>query len=79
MNISELKVELLKNIELLNKAELEQIYSLIQNFVTKNTSEDFDNLSQTQQEGLINAIEEMNYSEGTDHQSVIDKYKKKYA
>lgn len=79
MNISELKVELLKNIELLNKAELEQIYSLIQNFVTKNTSEDFDNLSQTQQEGLINAIEEMNYSEGTDHQSVIDKFKKKYA
>ena len=79
MNISELKVELLKNIELLNKAELEQIYSLIQNFVTKNTSEDFDNLSQAQQEGLINAIEEMNYSEGTDHQSVIDKFKKKYA
>lgn len=79
MNISELKVELLKKIELLNKTELEQIYSLIQNFVTKNTSEDFDNLSQTQQEGLINAIEEMNYSEGTDHQSVIDKYKKKYA
>lgn len=79
MNISELKVELLKKIELLNKTELEQIYSLIQNFVTKNTSEDFDNLSQAQQEGLINAIEEMNYSEGTDHQSVIDKYKKKYA
>lgn len=79
MNIDELKAELFTRIDSLNKIELEQIYSLVQKLVDRSASEPSDTLSESQQKGILDALEELNKSDGIDHQSVIDKYRQKYA
>lgn len=79
MTINELKAELFTRIDSMNKIELEQIYSLVQRLVKKSDSESWDTLSEPQQKGILDALEELNKSDGIDHQSVIDKYRQKYA
>lgn len=79
MNINELKAELFTRIDSMNKIELEQIYSLVQRLVKKSDSEPWDTLSKPQQKGILDALDELNKSDGIDHQSVIDKYRQKYA
>lgn len=79
MNVNELKAELFTRIDSLDKIELEQIYSLVQRLVKKSDSESWDTLSEPQQKGILDALEELNKSDGIDHQSVIDKYRQKYA
>lgn len=79
MNINELKAELFTRIDSMNKIELEQIYSLVQRLVKKSDSEPWDTLSEPQQKGILDALDELNKSDGIDHQSVIDKYRQKYA
>lgn len=80
MSTAELKLKLFREIDTLEKSKLEQIYGLVFNFINKeNDTEEWNSLSNAQQNGLIDAIKEMNSSEGIDHKSIIDKYKKKYA
>lgn len=79
MNINELKAELFTRIDSLNKIELEQIYNLVQRLIEKSNSEPWDSLSEPQQKGILDALEELNKSDGIDHQSIIDKYRQKYA
>jgi hypothetical protein len=79
MDASELKLKIFRQIETLEKSKLQQVYDLILNLVKKEpTQSQWDDLSKSQQQGLLDAIEEMNTSEGIEHQSVIDKYKQKY-
>ncbi len=80
MSTAELKLKLFREIDTLEKSKLEQVYGLFINFIhQKNDTEEWNKLSKTQQKGLIDAIEEMNSSEGIDHAAIMDKYKKKYA
>jgi hypothetical protein len=80
MGSAELKLKLFREIDTLDKSELEQFYGLFVNFINKeNDTEEWNSLSKSQQNGLIDAIEEMNSSEGIDHKTIMDKYKKKYA
>ncbi|MDP2088303.1 MAG: hypothetical protein Q8J84_02765 [Flavobacteriaceae bacterium] len=80
MSTAELKLKLFREIDTLEKSKLEQVYGLLLNFINKeNDTEEWNSLSKAQQKGLIDAIEEMNISDGVDHKVVIEKYKKKYA
>jgi len=80
MSTAELKLKLFREIDTLEKSKLEQIYGLVHNFINKdNDTEEWNALTSTQQKGLIDAIEEMNSSEGIDHKIVMEKYKNKYA
>jgi hypothetical protein len=80
MSTAELKLKLFREIDTLEKSKLEQIYGLVLNFINKdNDTEEWNNLSPTQQRGLLDAIEELNSSEGIDHKKVMEKYKNKYA
>jgi len=80
MSTAELKLKLFREIDTLEKSKLEQIYGLVLNFINKdNDTEEWNTLSSAQQKGLLNAIEEMNSSEGIDHKKVMEKYKNKYA
>ncbi|MCR9183057.1 MAG: hypothetical protein NXH73_09030 [Flavobacteriaceae bacterium] len=79
MDASELKLKIFRQIETLEKSKLQQVYDLVLNLVKKEpTANQWDDLSKSQQQGLLDAIEEMNTSEGVEHQSVIKKYKRKY-
>ena len=80
MNTAELKLKLFREIDTLEKSKLEQVYGLLFNFIhQENDTEEWNSLSKTQQKGLIDAIDEMNSSEGVDHKSIMKKYKAKYA
>jgi len=80
MSTSELKLKLFREIDTLEKSKLEQIYGLVLNFINNdNDTEEWNTLTTTQQKGLLDAIEEMNSSEGIEHKKVMAKYKNKYA
>lgn len=80
MSTAELKLKLFREIDTLEKSKLEQIYGLVLNFINKdNDTEEWNALTTTQQKGLLDAIEEMNSSEGMDHKKVMEKHKNKYA
>tara|TARA_R110002072_G_scaffold48716_11_gene133207 strand:+ start:6085 stop:6327 length:243 start_codon:yes stop_codon:yes gene_type:complete len=79
MDTSELKLKISRQIETLEKSKLQQVYDLVLKLMKKEpAANQWDDLSKAQQQGLLDAIEEMNISEGVEHQSVIDKYKQKY-
>jgi hypothetical protein len=80
MSTAELKLKLFREIDTLEKSKLEEIYGLVLNFINKdNDTEEWNTLTKTQQKGLLNALEEMNSSDGIDHKKVMEKYKNKYA
>lgn len=80
MTTSEIKQKISQEIDALDNSTLEQIYQLLLNFLNKdNSTEHWNSLSQMQQDGLLDAIEEMNSSDGIDHKTIIEKFKNKYA
>jgi hypothetical protein len=79
MNTAELKLELFRKLDTLEKSKLEQVYGILMNFFSKdNDLTEWNNLSKIQQQGLLDAIKEMDNSEGLEHQTVIEKFRKKY-
>ena len=75
MSTAELKLKLFREIDTLEKSKLEQIYGLVLNFINKdNDTEEWNALTTTQQKGLLDAIEEMNSSNGIDHKKVMEKH-----
>ena len=79
MNVVKLKQNLFfKLTSVTDENLLVEIESLIDN-AQKNESLNWVNLSKTQQNGLIDAINEMDHSDGISHQTIIEKYKLKYA
>ena len=80
MSTAEIKLKLFREIDTLDQSKLEQVYGLLFNFLNKeNDTEEWNSLSQMQQSGLLEAIEELELSESIDHQSIMDKFRKKYA
>ena len=80
MTTSEIKKKISEEIDILDKSTLEQVYHLLLEFLNKETTTDnWNSLSQKQQSGLLEAIDEMNSSNGLDHKTIIDKFKNKYA
>ncbi|NRT11898.1 hypothetical protein [Flavobacterium sp. 14A] len=80
MSTAEIKLKLFREIDTLDQSKLEQVYGLLFNFLNKeNDTEEWNSLSQMQQSGLLEAIEELDSSEGIDHQSIMDKFRKKHA
>lgn len=80
MSTAELKLKLFREIDALEKSKLEQMCGLLLNLVNKDIdTEDWNTLTSAQQKGLVDAIEEMNSSNGIDHENIMEKYKNKYA
>lgn len=80
MTTSEIKKKISEEIDILDKSTLEQVYHLLLKFLNKEaTTDNWNSLSQKQQSSLLEAIDEMNSSNGLDHKTIIDKFKNKYA
>jgi hypothetical protein len=80
MSTAELKLKLFREIDLLEKSKLEQLYaSLIKIMNTEINDNSWDSLSKNQQKGILDAIDEMNDTGGIEHQLIIEKYLTKYA
>jgi len=80
MDASELKLKILREIDSLEESKLQEVYGFLQNFIRgEKELDEWDDLNTAQQQGILDAIEELNDGKGTLHESVIAKYRKKYS
>ena len=79
MSTAELKLKIFRTLDNFDKPKLEHFYGLLTNSATENDASNWESLSKTQQNGLLDAVNEMNHSDGIDHQAIINKYRQKYA
>ena len=79
MTVSDLKLKIFRQIDSLEKSRLEEFYGVLLNYVNgKKDVSDWDKLSATQKQGILDAIEEVDSEKGIAHKVVIDKFRKKY-
>jgi hypothetical protein len=79
MTVSDLKLKIFRQIDSLEKSRLEEFYGLLLNYVNgKKDVSDWDKLTATQKQGILDAIDEMDSQKGVEHKIVIDKFGKKY-
>jgi len=79
MTVSDLKLKIFRQIDSLEKSRLEEFYGLLMNYVNgKKDISDWDKLSDTQKQGILDAIDELDSKKGVSNKVVIDKFRKKY-
>lgn len=79
MNASEIKVKLFQQIDALDKESLEELYGLFMNFIQeKQSSEEWDNLTEIQKKGIENGIYELDAKKGIPGDVVLEELRKKY-
>ena len=79
MTVSDLKLKIFRQIDSLEKNRLEEFYGLLLNYINgKKDISDWEKLTKSQKQGLIDAIGELDAGEGSLHKDVIDKFRKKY-
>jgi hypothetical protein len=79
MDASELKLRIFREIDSLEKGKLQEIYGFVQNYIRGNKDiDEWDSLSLAQQEGILEAIKDLDKGVGILHEDVIAKYRKKY-
>jgi len=80
MTVSDLKLKIFRQIDSLEKSRLEEFYGLLMNYVNgKKDIYDWDKLSNTQKQGILDAIDELDSEKGISNKLVIDKFRKKYS
>jgi hypothetical protein len=80
MTVSDLKLKIFRQIDSLEKSRLEEFYGLLMNYVNgKKDISDWDKLSDTQKQGILDAIDELDSKKGVSNKLVIDKFRKKYS
>jgi hypothetical protein len=80
MTVSDLKLKIFRQIDSLEKSRLEEFYGLLMNYVNgKKDISDWDKLSDTQKQGILDAIDELDSKKGVSNKVVIDKFRKKYS
>lgn len=80
MDASELKIRIFREIDSLEKGKLQEFYGHLQNYIRGDKDlNDWDILSDAQQEGIKDAITDLNSGMGQVHEDVISKYRKKYS
>jgi hypothetical protein len=79
MTVSDLKLKIFRKIDSLEKNRLEEFYGLLLNYINgKQDISDWDKLTKSQKQGLLDAIDELEAGKGSLHKDVIDKFRKKY-
>lgn len=79
MTVSDLKLRIFRQIDSLEKSKLEEFYGLLKNFINgqKDVS-DWEQLSENQKKGILNAIDEIDSGKGIPNNTVLNKFRKKY-
>jgi hypothetical protein len=79
MTVSDLKLKIFRQIDSLEKNRLEEFYGLLLNYINgKKDISDWEKLTESQKQGLLDAIDELNAGKGSLHKDIIDKFRKKY-
>jgi len=79
MTTSELKLRLFRQIDSLEKSKLEEVYGVVTNYINGHKDlSDWDELSDNQRQGILDAVEEIKNGKGIPNDMVMDKFRKKY-
>lgn len=79
MTVSDLKLKIFRQIDSLEKDRLEEFYDVLVNFINeKRNIGDWEKLTEEQQQGINQAIEEIDLGKGIPHEEVMVTIRKKY-
>ncbi|HEX3006957.1 MAG TPA: hypothetical protein VHO90_05015 [Bacteroidales bacterium] len=80
MTVADLKLKIFRQVDSLEKNRLEELYGLLVNYIRgQKDIDDWDKLTELQQQGLIDAVKEIEEGKGSSHESVIEKMRRKYS
>ena len=80
MTVSDLKLKIFRQVDSLEKNRLDEFYGLLMNYINgKKDITDWDKLSDTQKQGVLDAIDELDSEKGVSNKVVMDKFRKKYS
>ena len=72
MSTAELKLQITNQINSFDDEKLKQFYAVLIQFINN------DSISKKQNQGILDALDEMKSFNGIDHTIIIEKYKSKY-
>lgn len=79
MNISDLELKIFRQIDSLEKDQLEEFYSVLDNFISnKSELDDLEQLTEENKLGILSAIEELESGKGIPHEKVMENMRKKF-
>ena len=80
MTVSDLKLRIFRQIDLLEKGKLEEFYGILLNYINgQKDISDWDKLSTIQKNGILEAIDEIESGKGIPNNTVLTKFRKKYS
>jgi len=79
MTVSDLKLKIFRRIDSLEKDQLEEFYGVLDNFINeKRELDDWEDVTEKQQQGILDAIEELESGKGIPHETVMENMRKKF-
>ena len=80
MSTEELKLQLFRQVDALEDSKLRELYGIMLNYIngTKEITEWVGGVSEIENQGIEEAIKEMNDGKGISHKEVMDKMTSKY-
>lgn len=79
MNSAEIKIELFRKLDSLKGNQLEEAYGILLNYINGNKKiEDWQDLTQEQQDAIKLGIKQLDNGEGLEHKKVMSDIRKRY-
>lgn len=80
MSTEELKLQIFRQVDALEDSKLRELYCIMLNYIngTKEITEWVGGVSEIENQGIEEAIKEMNDGKGISHKEVMDKMTSKY-
>jgi predicted transcriptional regulator len=80
MTVAELKLKIFRQVDSMEKSRLEELYGVMLNYInSKKDLDDWTKLTTEQQQGIIDAIEEIESGKGIPHETVMTNIRRKYS
>jgi hypothetical protein len=78
MSTEELKLAIFREVDLLDGSKLKELYGILQNFVNSQLNEEeWNNLSESEKDGIEAALQQLNDGESIYHTKVISQAREK--
>lgn len=79
MTTADLKLRIFRLIDELDKSRLEELSGVLNNYINgQKEISDWEELSENQKRGILDAIDEIDAGKGISNKAVLEKFRKKY-
>jgi hypothetical protein len=80
MTVAELKLKIFRQVDSMEKGRLEELYGVFLNYINgQKDTNDWANLSTEQQQGIFDAIDEIQSGKGIPHETVMKNIRSKFS